>query len=209
MVTLPVPLPWTMYLLIGLLIATPLAMWIARMSPAQAGWRLGGWPAPFIGIGWGVILAVGLTAWMRLLLHNGDYLPITTIVRPIDWVMLAVAAPLAEEMFLRGALLGGLQRSWSPFWAVILCATFDVILHCTQPWIAAYFVVAIGYALAFRWSGSVFASIIAHMMAVSALLLARMYPWTLHRFSPQTLLTVAGAGLLLVIVGGVGRRKDR
>jgi membrane protease YdiL (CAAX protease family) len=204
-----------MYVLIGLLIATPLAMWISRLSPALAGWRLGGWPTFFLGIGWGVVLSAGVAAWMWLLLpHDGlladaSYLPLATVVRPVDWAVLVLAAPVAEEIFLRGVLLGGMQRNWSPFWAVVLCATFDVILHFTQPWIAVHFAVAIGYALAFRWSGSVVAPILAHMMAVSALLLSRMYPAGLYQFSPQTLLLAAGGGVLLIIVGGIGRRHSK
>jgi len=207
MVILPVPLPFTLYLLAGMLLLALPAMWVTRLSPKQAGWRMGGWPAPALGVGWGVLLATGLAAWLKLLLHTGDYLPIPTVVLPADWAVLALAAPVAEEIFFRGILFGGLQRSWSPFWAVFLSAIADTVVHSTQPWIAVHFVAAVAYALSFRLSGSILTPIIAHALAVTALLLARLHPAAVQHLPTQTLYTAAGGALILILAGSLGRRR--
>ena len=206
MFSLPVPLPVTLYLLIGLLLAAPLAMWAVRLSPAQAGWRLQGWRTPALGVGWGIILAAGLLAWLKYLMLTGDYLPIPTVVRPHDWAILALAAPVAEEIFLRGVLFGSLQRNWSLLWAVVLSATADVVLHYSQPWIAMHFVVAAGYALSFRQANSIFTPIIAHALAVGGLLLARMAPGSVQELPWALLLLAGAAGLAFIAAGSIRRR---
>ena len=207
MVTLPVPLPFTLYLLAGMLLLALPAMWVTRLPAAQAGWRAGGWPALVLGLGWGGLLGTGLAAWLRLLLHTGNYLAIPTVVLPVDWAVLALAAPVAEEVFFRGVLFGGLQRNWSPFWAVFLSAVVDTAVHCTQPWIAVHFAVAVGYALAFRQSRTILTPILAHALAVSALLLARLHPQAVQDLPVATLGVAAGGALVLILIGGVGRRQ--
>lgn len=207
MFALPVPLPFTLYLLAGLLLLSLPAMWVLRLPTAQAGWRAGGWPTLVLGLGWGGLLGVGMVAWLRLLLHTGNYLPIPTVVLPADWAVLALAAPVAEEVFFRGVLFGSLQRSWSPFWAVFLSAVADTAVHSTQPWIAVHFAVAVGYALSFRQSGSIFTPIIAHALAVSALLLASLHPRAVQEMPGITLGIAAGGALLLILVGGLGRLR--
>jgi len=205
MFILPVPLPYTLYLLAGLLLLAPLGMWVTRLAPAQAGWRAGGWQAPVLGIGWGMLLACGLMAWLRLLLHSGNYLPIPAVVRPTDWVVLALAAPVAEEVFFRGVLFGGLQRNWSPFWAVILSAAADTVVHSAQPWIAVHFAASAGYALAFRRSGSLLTPILAHSIAVAALLFARLHPVTVQRLPDLTFFLSAAAAMALILIGSLAR----
>jgi len=208
MVTLPVPLPLTLYLLAGMLLLALPAMWVTRLPAAQAGWRAGGWPALVLGLGWGGLLGTGLVAWLWLLLNTGNYLAIPTVVIPADWAVLVLAAPVAEEVFFRGVLFGGLQRSWSPFWAVFLSAVADTAVHYSQPWIAVHFAVAAGYALSFRQSRSILTPILAHMLAVTALLLARLHPHAVKDLPAPVLGIAAGGALVLILVGGLGRSRQ-
>ncbi len=207
MFTLPVPWPWTAYLLAGLLLATPLVMLVTRLSPTLAGWRWGGWTTPVLGLGWGGLLAVGAVAWMRLLLHD-RYLPIESTVQPSDWLLLVLAVPVAEEIFFRGAIFGGLQRNWKPFWAVCLSATFYTFAHSTEPWLALQWLAAAGYALAFRQSGSVVTPILAHALVTAALLASRSAPAVVAEFSGQALLIAAGGCLALLLAAALGARKQ-
>lgn len=206
MFTLPVPQPITSYLLIGLLVLALPVMWVARLSIAQAGWRFGGWAVGVLGVGWGVLLGAGLVAWLRYLLHTGNYLPVPVSATAVDWALLVVAGPIVEELALRGVLLGSLQRAWSPFWALSLTAGADVLIHANQPWLAVQFVAALGYGLAFRQGRSVAAPVLAHALAVTALLLARLHPWAVRAVSPRWLLIGAGAGVVLILIGALGRR---
>ena len=127
---------------------------------------------------------------------------------PADWAVLVLAAPVAEEIFFRGILFGGLQRSWSPFWAVVLSAAADTLVHSAQPWIAVHFAAAVGYALAFRQSGSLLTPIIAHALAVAVLLFARLHPAAVQRLSAPTLLLAAVAALALILIGSLARRRN-
>ncbi|MHB0936891.1 MAG: CPBP family intramembrane glutamic endopeptidase [Armatimonadota bacterium] len=205
---MPVPLPFTLYLLAGMLLLALPAMWVARLPAAQAGWRAGGWPALVLGLGWGSLLGTGLVAWLWLLLRTGNYLAIPTVVMPVDWAILALAAPVAEEVFFRGVLFGGLQRSWSPFWAIFLSAVADTAVHSTQPWIAVHFAAAVGYALSFRQSGSILTPILAHALAVTALLLARRHPGAVQDLPVHVLYIAGGAALALILAGSLGRRSS-
>jgi len=207
MFILPVLLPYTLYLLAGMLLIAPLVMWGARLSPARAGWRVGGWPAPVLGIGWGLLLGTGMVAWLRLLLHTGNYLPIAARVQPADWAVLALAAPVAEEILFRGVLFGALQRSWSLFWAIFLSAGIDTAVHSAQPWIAIHFTVAAAYAVAFRQSGSLLTPVIAHALAVSALLLARLHPAAVQHLPAWSLYIVVAVALALICAGSLRRRR--
>jgi hypothetical protein len=209
MVILPTPLPYTLYLLAAMLLLAVPAMWAMRLSPAQAGWRLGGWPALALGVGWGVLLAAGVAAWLRLLLHTGNYLPIPAVVLPLDWIVLALAAPVIEETFFRGIIFGGLQRSWSPFWAVVLSTGIDTAVHFAQPWIALHFAAAAAYALAFRQSGSLLTPLLAHALAVTALLLARLHPALIQHLPAHTLYIAAASALALIIFGSLARARSQ
>ena len=209
MISLPVPLPFTAYLLAGMLVAVPLVMWVARLSPAGAGWRVGGWPTLALGVGWGTLLGAGVAGWMWLLLRTGNYLPIPAWASSTDWAMAVAAVPIVEELFFRGALFGSLRRTWSLSWAVILSATADGIVHSAQPWVAVQFAAAVGYALAFRQSGSILTPMLAHAMAVAVLLLTRAYPAAVMEMSPRLLLIAAGVGVALIVIGVVGRSRDK
>lgn len=218
MVELPVPLPWTWYLLLSLLAATPLLWAVLRVPPPRAGWRWDGWPTLVLGLGWGVLLGTGVLEWMRLLgygtlsgfvlgVQKPDYLPIPLDVRPQDWLILVLFVPVAEELCLRGALLGGLLRAWSPLWAVFLSATTDVVLHAEQPWIFVRFLVAVGYALAFLTSGSVLTAMLAHSLAAGAMLLAKRYPGAVFALPSAVLLTAAIVSLLFILLGWRARQR--
>ena len=200
----PIPLRLSLLLSIfaGLVVVTPLLMWATRLSRAEAGWRWRGWPTLALGFGWGGLLALGLAAWLRLLMQTGDYLPIPAVIAPADWLLLVVAAPVAEELFFRGAVLGSLQRSWSPFWAIFLSAIIYTGVHSSEPWIAVTLLASTGYALAFRHSGSVLTSMLAHALAVAALLAARSDPAFILSLPSQIPPIVGGGCILLLLIAG-------
>ena len=206
MFPIAIPVSLIIYLAIGMAVATPLTMWVTRLSPALAGWRWRGWTTLACGLGWGGLLATGLIAWLRLLLHTGDYLPIRSLTSPTDWLLLVCVAPLVEEAFFRGAILGNLQRRWSPFWAVFLSAMFYTTVHSTEPWIAITFGVSIGYALAFLQAGSVAAPMLAHAIAVAALFGARAAPDFVLSLPPTLLPIVAAACVVLLLIAGWAQR---
>jgi membrane protease YdiL (CAAX protease family) len=192
-----------MFILLGACaLATPLVMWWGRTSFVQAGWRRPGWRGMLAGLGWGILLATAAIAWLRYLLHTGNYLPLPLPAAPqwTDWVLLVVAVPLLEEPLFRGAMFGGLQRTWQPFWAFTLSATAYVACHPDEPWLAFLFTAGLGYAAAMRQGRSLAAPVLAHMLTAAALLLGRIHPAAVGALPlPAFGWAAAGALLLLII----------
>ena len=112
-----------------------------------------------------------------------------------------------EELFFRGAVFGSLQRTWSLFWAIFLSAVFSVVCLPMQRGLAFIFLGGIGYAMAFRLSGSLLAPMLAHMLVAAAFLLGRMHPGAVSVLSTRTLLIAAGVALGVILFGLIPRKQ--
>jgi len=209
MFPIPASIPTLICALLLSVLGTPLLLWATRLSPRKAGWRWTGWRGLAVGSAWGCLLAVFGVAWLFFLLHTGNYLPIAVVPTALDWFLLVMLLPVAEEAFFRGAIFGGLQRSWRPFWAVILSAMLYVVAHAAEPWLAFVFLNGIGYAYAFRQSGSVVSPMLAHILAVGTVLIARVYPEALMHLSPFWLAGAGSIALLAVFFVGKIRHAVR
>ncbi len=157
----------------GLFLAAGIGLWA---------WA-GGSPGDFVRFGWldgviGVALAAGMSGAIALLFTAlpslGDRVvkeqarTIFSTERPYSFAAILVisfSAGIGEEALFRGGvqvLLGG----WLPAWAAILAATalFTVAHPGTRTLMG--FVAAIGLvlALAYHWSGSLLAVMIAHTL---------------------------------------------
>lgn len=198
MFPIPAPISLLIIALAGTLLGTPAVMWGARVSLRDAGWRWAGWRTPLHGLGWGLLLGVLSVAWLRYLLHTGNYLPIPVTPTLTEWLLLALAVPVAEELCFRGAIFGALQRGWQPFWAVVLSALIYVTAHAADPWLAFIFLTGAGYALAFRLSGSVFSPMLAHGLVVAALLAARCAPQMVMASPTQPYYLAVALAVLLI-----------
>lgn len=200
------PIPITikpMLLLLGAyLLATPLMMAWGKTSLAQAGWRRPGWRGVFAGLGWGVLTGAAAVAWLRFLLHTGNYLPLPPPVDPrwTDWAMLVVCVPLLEEPLFRGAVFGGLLPRWQPFWAYALSAVVYVSCHPNEPWLAFLFVAGLAYAAAFHQGRSLVSPMLAHALTATALLLGRLHPARVAQLPLVAFAYLAGGALMLLIV---------
>lgn len=203
---IPVDMPFSLYLSLGMLLAAGLVLWWGKISARQAGWRAGGWRAVLQGVGWGGVLAAASLAWLHFLLRTGRYLPIPVVPAPVDWIMLVLVIPAAEEIFFRGAVFAGLQRSWSLFWAVFLSALVSVLCLPMQRGLAFIFLGAVGYALAFRLSGSLVAPILAHMLVAVVFLLGRIHPGAIGALPPLALAIAVATAVALILAGLLARR---
>ena len=198
MYSIPVPLPNILYLLAGLSGAALVIMWLWRITPAQAGWRWGGWRTPAQALGWGGLLAVIAAAWWRILLEQKSYLPIPLQPAPTDLLVLLLLAPVAEEMLFRGAIFAGLRRGWRLGWALLLSALIAAACSPLHLVLAFTVLAGFGYALAFQLSRSLAAAIGAHMLVALALLVLRMHPRIPLHFSWQQYGFAVITALLLI-----------
>jgi membrane protease YdiL (CAAX protease family) len=206
---IPVHLQLLSFFYGSMVLGTLLVMWLGHVSAVQAGWRVGGWAMVLQAIGWGGLLSLAGIGWLHYLLHTNEYLPIAITPSLTDWLVLVLLAPVVQETFFRGAILGGMRRSWHPFWATVLSAALFTVYLPMQQWLAFAFLTGVGYAMAFWLSGSVLAPMVANAAVSATLLYARLHPKDVGAMSWQTLGKVAAVFVLCSLLGLLFRRGDK
>lgn len=89
----------------------------------------------------------------------------TTPVERLWAIGLAVVvAPITEELIFRGYLYGVVKKSGGRLAAMLTSAVVFAAMHNNVPAIPAYVVLAIGFTLAYELTGSLWASIVMHML---------------------------------------------
>lgn len=185
-------------LLLALIPVALVIMSFWKITKEQAGWYWRGWRTLLPGIGMGVLLALLASGWMRMLLTSGNYLAIPTKISLLDILLLLLLAPVAEEALFRGAVFAGFRRNWHIVWAVMLSALVNLLILPMQQWLAYSFIAAVGYALTFHLSRSLWAAIIAHILVSANLLLLYSQPQFAERYTlPQLLLAALFAAFII------------
>lgn len=130
----------------------------------------------WLGWGGGIGLLIALTGIIPNYVQNKPILP-TSFSWPLINVL--VIAPIFEEFLFRGAILGNLQKKYSPFIANLISSAMFLLLHIpgwyfmgvltdnlTRPAGGALsiFLVSIAFGLATQRSKSVMGGIIAHFL---------------------------------------------
>jgi uncharacterized protein len=76
--------------------------------------------------------------------------------------LIAVVAPVAEELFFRGMLYPVLRRRWGPTWAILINAVLFALMHFLPILLPALFWIGLVFAWVRERSGSVIPSIVLH-----------------------------------------------
>lgn len=79
-------------------------------------------------------------------------------------LLIAVMAPIAEELFFRGMIYPLIRNSWGRVAAIILSALIFSFFHFIPILIPALFFIGLILALLREWSNSIIPCIILHMM---------------------------------------------
>jgi membrane protease YdiL (CAAX protease family) len=87
-------------------------------------------------------------------------------------LLIAVVAPVAEELFFRGMLYPVMRRHWGPAWAIILNALVFALVHFIPILIPGLFFVGLILAWMREQSGSVLPGILLHALQNGVALLA-------------------------------------
>ncbi|TCK22734.1 CPBP family intramembrane glutamic endopeptidase [Pseudonocardia endophytica] len=157
---------------IAFLLAVAVALVVRVRSPAAVGLRSTTWRWLLAGVGVGVlarVLAFGLIlGYMALTGDNSnpqDYLTGTAAAGGLQLVGLmllgAVLTPIAEELFFRGVLFGGLRR-YGVVIAVIVSALLFGMAHGFNVVLPVAVVLGALNALLYERSGSIYPPMIAH-----------------------------------------------
>ncbi|NLM25827.1 MAG: CPBP family intramembrane metalloprotease [Firmicutes bacterium] len=153
------------------------AMFLLKISKRDLNvvFNLSNWRS-WLGWGGGIGLLIALTGIIPNYVQNKPILP-TSFSWPLINVL--VIAPIFEEFLFRGAILGNLQKKYSPFIANLISSAMFLLLHIpgwyfmgvltdnlTRPAGGALsiFLVSIAFGLATQRSKSVMGGIIAHFL---------------------------------------------
>ena len=112
-------------------------------------------------------LSMALNAISMLFTENavnalGD--SIVTMPLPVMLFMISMFGPFSEEFVFRGVIFNGYKRSSSIFWAVICSALLFGLMHLNFNQAVYAFALGIMFALLVEATGSLWSSVIAHML---------------------------------------------
>jgi len=77
-----------------------------------------------------------------------------------------------------------------------------------QLWLAFVFLTGVGYALAFSFSGSVFAPMLANIAVTTALLYARIHPEQVGALTVEAIGKIASVCVICILLGLIPRKDQ-
>jgi membrane protease YdiL (CAAX protease family) len=143
-----------------------------KVSWAALGLRLprrGGWWLPLALLGgalavvwlyFAVLAALGVELGGNIPEEAFDSVPLVVLVG----VLSLAVAPFMEETFFRGFLFGGLRGRWGVFWAALGTGFLFSLAHIDPLVFIPFTAVGMLFALGYVYSGSLLASMIAHLL---------------------------------------------
>ena len=162
-------------LLLELFLLVAVALFTVRkykVSWAAVGLRLperGGWWLPLAMLGgalmviwvyFAVIAALGAEPRSNIPDEAFDSVPLIVLVGILSLAL----APVMEEMFFRGFLFGGLRGRWGVFFAALSTGFLFSLAHVDPLVYIPFTAVGMIFAWGYVYSGSILASMIAHLL---------------------------------------------
>jgi len=162
-------------LLLELFLLVAVALFTVRkykVSWAAVGLRLperGGWWLPLAMLGgalmviwvyFAVIAALGAEPRSNIPDEAFHSVPLTVLVGILSLAL----APVMEETFFRGFLFGGLRGRWGVFFAALSTGFLFSLAHVDPLVFIPFTVVGMIFAWGYVYSGSILASMIAHLL---------------------------------------------
>ncbi len=89
-----------------------------------------------------------------------DSVPLVVLVALLSLVL----APIIEETFFRGFLFGGLRGRWGVFFAALASGLLFALAHIDPLLYVPFTLVGMVFAWGYVYSGSIFSSMIAHLL---------------------------------------------
>ena len=167
-------------LLVGMLLvqlALPLTVWIFVVLRRNVRWSaLGLWRRPAWGdVGWGVVvliaeMAVQVIYYMileRVGVDTEDLSPTPFVEAGSEYLIglaiLAIAvAPIAEELFFRAFVFGGLAGRWGPWWAAGVSSLLFMAAHLEPLSFPPLFVLGLLLAWLYHRTRALWAPMLVH-----------------------------------------------
>ena len=167
-------------LLVGMLLvqlALPLTVWIFAVLRRKVRWStLGFWRKPaWRDVGWGVVVLIAEIAVQVIYyvvletagVDTEDLSPTPFVEAGSEYliglaILAIVVAPVAEELFFRGFVFGGLAGRWGPWWAAGVSALLFMALHIEPLSFPPLFVLGLLLAWLYHRTRALWAPILVH-----------------------------------------------
>jgi membrane protease YdiL (CAAX protease family) len=141
------------------------ALWLWRKGELRLRLGVDLSAAPMVLLGVVLLTAASIVIEPLLLLFPEKWFEqLSRMIGRGGWAILTtvVAAPVLEELFMRGLLLETLSRRWRLWVAVVVSAAFFGVVHINPPQAINAFVAAVVMGYIYLASGSLIAVIVIH-----------------------------------------------
>jgi membrane protease YdiL (CAAX protease family) len=130
------------------------------------GWGFAGLVLSYIALGiyLGVVAVLGIDALEPVSSIDDDSIYRNAYLVALTGVVVVFVAPIAEEIFFRGFLIGGITRRWSLIPAVAVSAIIFAAIHIDVGSLIPFAIIGVVFAYIYLRSGNLASSIVAHML---------------------------------------------
>ena len=143
----------------------PPLLGLRRPTRATAGWAGAALAGSYIAL-WiylGIVAALDIEDLEPVSAIDSD-LPFSLEAAVLTGILVVLVAPVAEEIFHRGFLVGALARLWGRWVAVLVSAATFAALHVDVGSLIPFFFVGVVFALVYLRSRDLGATILAHLL---------------------------------------------
>jgi membrane protease YdiL (CAAX protease family) len=130
------------------------------------GWGFAGLVLSYIALGTylGVVAALDIDALEPVSAIDEDSIYRNAYLVALTGVVVVFVAPIAEEIFFRGFLIGAITRRWSLIPAVVVSAAIFAAIHLDVGSLIPFALIGLVFSYIYIRSGNLFSSVIAHML---------------------------------------------
>ena len=142
------------------------ALGFRKLERKVVGWGIAGLALSYLALGIyvGVVTLSGIDALMPIsaIDKKSIYENIHLVV--LTGIVVVLVAPLAEEVFFRGFLVGGIMRRWNLWSAVVLSSLFFAAIHFDVGSLIPFAIIGGIFTFIYIRSRNLLSSIIAHTL---------------------------------------------
>lgn len=142
------------------------ALGLRRPSPLALGWGVVGLGAAYVvlGIYVGLVELIGVEALEPISTIDEDVIYDHTYLIALTGLLAVIVAPLTEEIFYRGFLVGGIARHWGVPVALVASSVLFAAVHIDVGSLIPFALIGVIFALVYLRSGNLFSAVLAHFL---------------------------------------------
>ena len=142
------------------------ALGLRRPSLLTLGWGLVGLGAAYVtlGIYVGIVELIGVEALEPISTIDEDVIYDHVYLVALTGLLAVIVAPLTEEIFYRGFLVGGIAHRWGIPVALVASSVLFAAVHIDVGSLIPFALIGVIFALVYLRSGNLFSAVLAHFL---------------------------------------------